>query len=80
MTTTDETKGLDETLELLAREFSGWKFWRSAGGRMIGATRIDETAGISPTLIEDSVEEMREAVEREQAAARRPYKPGRMGL
>lgn len=70
---------VDEAVDLLGREFTGWRFWRTRERRMIAATRLDESAGVSPTLVEDTVEQMREALERERAAVRRPQ-PGMYGL
>lgn len=70
-------KALDPEVQIraafteLRKRYPGWAFWITRGGRMVAATRIDPSAGPSPTVLVDTVEELEEALAWETEMAER---------
>jgi hypothetical protein len=65
----------DEAARLqLAADFPGWYFWRSrrSDGELMSwlATRVDSKAGPDPTVMADTADKLREALEEQRRAAR----------
>lgn len=53
----------EDDVEAIQRDNPGWHIWRSKSGDMPGkywcASLVDRTAGVSPTLVENSPTQLR---------------------
>lgn len=64
------------TLEALQAEYPGWRIWPSDRGELVVATRLHQNAGVSATVVRNSLEDLRDALEGERekvARLGRPY-------
>jgi hypothetical protein len=60
-----------DTPEAIQADFPAYRIWLSSRGSMWGATRIDGTKGVDPTVIKDSPEDLRLALEDQAELAER---------
>lgn len=58
-------------LQRLQVDHPGWKIWLSRDQRMACATLHDPAVGIDPTLVEDNLTLLRQALERQRQRAER---------
>lgn len=74
----------DETIERITAEFPGWRVWRPKRWddrpSSWAATRRDESAGVDPTVLANTADELRTALAKQREAVeltgRRPVVAG----